>query len=206
VSAAALVLAAGAGRRMGGPKALVEFDGGLLVERAVAAAVEGGCSPVFAVLGARAAEVRARARLGNALTVVNAGWAEGIGSSLRVGLDAARAAAPGADAALVLLVDQPFVGADAVRAVLCAWRDGARLAAASYAGRRGHPVLFGREHWTAVAADAGGDSGARGFLAARRCEVVLVPCDELARPDDLDTPGDLRRFTDRPPDPSGPAR
>jgi nicotine blue oxidoreductase len=201
---AALILAAGAGTRMGGPKALLEFRGRLLIERAIDAARAGGCAQVVAVLGAAAQEVQRRADLRGARIVVNQGWSEGVGSSLRAGLaELARDARFGqfaafsetyrasVDAALVLLVDQPLVGADAVRAVLGAWRDGARLAAASYGGRRGHPVLLGREHWAAASQSAAGDVGARPFLAAHAARLVLVPCDAVADPRDLDVPADL---------------
>lgn len=197
-SAAATILAAGAGKRMGGPKALLEFEGRLLVERAVETAIRGGCADVLVVLGASADEVLRRADLGSARIVVNDGWAEGMGSSLRSGLRAlqpsespAGASADGIDAALVLLVDQPFVGPRAVRAVLDGWRRGARLAAASYAGRRGHPVLLGREYWADAAACAKGDAGARALLAEHAADLVLVPCDTLADPRDLDLPADL---------------
>jgi nicotine blue oxidoreductase len=191
---------------MGGPKALLEFRGRLLIERAIEAASAGGCGQVVVVLGAGAAHVRQSADLGGARVVVNQGWNEGIGSSLRAGLEALDsqpaldsqsdaelddADATPLDAALILLVDQPLVGADAVRAVLGAWRGGARLAAASYGGRRGHPVLLGREHWSAAARDATGDIGARVFLAKHAAQLVLVPCDAHADPRDLDVPADL---------------
>lgn len=194
-AAAAVILAAGAGVRMGGPKALLPFEGRLLVERAVQTALQGECAHVVVVLGAAAEQVLRRADLRGARTVVNERWREGMGGSLRTGLGQvallARGSAPGLDAALVLLVDQPFVTAAAVRAVLAAWRGGARLAAASYGGRRGHPVLFGREHWAAVSGGAAGDAGARDFLAAQGPRLVLVPCDGIADPRDLDAPGDL---------------
>lgn len=195
---AALILAAGAGTRMGGPKALLEFRGRLLIERAIDSARAGGCGQVMAVLGAAAGEVQQRADFRGARVVVNQGWHEGIGSSLRTGLieltrnaefDETETAA--VDAAVVLLVDQPLVGADAVRAVLGAWQAGARLAAASYGGRRGHPVLLGREHWPAAVREAAGDVGARAFLAAHAAQLVLVPCDAVADPRDLDVPADL---------------
>jgi CTP:molybdopterin cytidylyltransferase MocA len=82
--------------------------------------------------------------------------------------------------------------------VLGAWRGGARLASASYGGRRGHPVLFGREHWAAVARGAVGDRGARGFLAAHAADLLLVPCDGLAEPRDLDVPADLAAAAEAP--------
>ena len=196
--AAALILAAGAGTRMGRPKALLEFRGRLLIECAIDSARAGGCGQVMAVLGAAAEQVQQRADLRGARVVVNQGWNEGIGSSLRAGLieltrdtESGETATAAADAALVLLVDQPLVGADAVRAVLGAWHAGARLAAASYGGRRGHPVLLGREHWSAAVREAAGDVGARAFLAAHAPQLVLVPCDAVADPRDLDVPADL---------------
>ncbi len=88
MTAAGLLLAAGAGRRYGMPKALVTHAGRLLVERAMATLVEGGCDPVVVVLGAAADEVLARAQLSGAIVVVNPEWAGGMGSSLRAGLAA----------------------------------------------------------------------------------------------------------------------
>src|SRR5262245_52916064 len=69
LSVAGLVLAAGGGRRYGGPKALVHHEGQLLVERAVSTVREAGCAPIVVVLGAAAAEVRAQAKLGD-VTIV----------------------------------------------------------------------------------------------------------------------------------------
>ncbi|MEU4209379.1 nucleotidyltransferase family protein [Streptomyces sp. NPDC026206] len=194
VPVAGLLLAAGGGRRLGGrPKALLECRGGdLLVERAVRVMREGGCATVHVVLGAGAAEVRARLGElppGTAL-VDHPGWAEGMGSSLRAGLGAL-APVPDATAALVMLVDQPRIGARAVARVLAAHRGGAGLVAAAYGGERGHPVLLGREHWEGVARTATGDQGARAYLRRHADAVRLVECSDVAAPDDIDTPGDL---------------
>jgi CTP:molybdopterin cytidylyltransferase MocA len=178
-----LLLAAGGGRRYGMPKALVEHDGRLLVERGVRTLRDGGCAPVVVVLGAAADEVRQRADLGGATVVDNPDWARGMGSSLRAGL--AAAAGTGAPAATVLLVDTPGVTAEAVRRVA----EGAvedSLRAASYQGRQGHPVLLGRAHWPGVAALAVGDVGARRYLAAHG--VTLIPCDDVADGADVDSP------------------
>ena len=67
----------------------------------------------------------------------------------------------------------------------------ASLAAASYAGRRGHPVLFGADHTSAVAAGAVGDEGARAYLRAHRDAITLVDCSDVAEPYDIDTEADL---------------
>jgi CTP:molybdopterin cytidylyltransferase MocA len=181
---AGLVLAAGGGRRIGVPKALLRLDGQLLVERAVAVLREAGCAPVVVVLGAGADRVRAEADLGNAVVVENGEWATGLGSSLRAGL-AALADTP-ADAAVVLLVDTPGVTAEAVRRVAALpYRQA--LVCATYQGRRGHPMLFGRAHWSGISTLAKVDVGARPYLLAHAGEVLDVNCEGVATDDDIDT-------------------
>lgn len=185
LSVAGLVLAAGGGRRYGGPKALVRHEGSLLVERAVATVREGGCHPIVVVLGAAAADVRAQAQLGDVTLVENEVWKSGMGSSLRVGLDAL--GATDADACVVLLVDTPGVTAAAVRRI--AEKDGRdSLVAATYGNRRGHPVLLGRDHWAGVALLASADVGARAYLSARSASVQTVPCEDIADDTDMDVP------------------
>ncbi|MGW1179844.1 nucleotidyltransferase family protein [Streptomyces drozdowiczii] len=187
---AGLLLAAGGGRRLGGrPKALLEHRGRPLVEHAVRTLREGGCDPVHVVLGAAADEVRARADLAGCTVGVNPEWTEGMGSSLRAGLGAL--ADSGADAALVLLVDQPGIDARAVARVRAAYRDRTSLVAASYAGERGHPVLFGADLWADIAAGAVGDQGARAYLREHRAALRLVECSDVAQAYDIDTPADL---------------
>ncbi|WP_338932409.1 nucleotidyltransferase family protein [Streptomyces netropsis] len=195
VLVAGLLLAAGGGRRLGGrPKALLAHRGRPLVEHAARVLREGGCGPLCVVLGAGAAEVRAREGLtwppgADVAVVDNPDWASGMGSSLRTGL--AALASTGASAALVTLVDQPRIGPAAVARVLAAHRAGAGLVAASYDGERGHPVLFARRHWEGVARSAAGDRGARAYLREHAGAVTLVECGDVAAPDDIDTPDDL---------------
>ncbi|MEV6021346.1 MULTISPECIES: nucleotidyltransferase family protein [unclassified Streptomyces] len=187
---AGLVLAAGGGRRLGGrPKALLPHRGRPLVEHAVEVLRAGGCARVHVVLGARAEEVRERASLAGCVLVDNPGWEEGMGSSLRAGLDSL--AGSGARAALVSLVDQPGIGREAVARVLAAYASPRTLAAAAYDGERGHPVLFGADHWAGIAATAVGDRGARAYLKAHDDVIVLVECGDVARAYDIDTEADL---------------
>ena len=193
--AAGLVLAAGEGSRLGRPKALVELDGELLVDRAVRAAHEGGCDRVVVVLGAAAADVVRAAALEGAVVVVNDGWREGMGSSLRCGL--AALADQNAAAAVVLLVDQPDIGAEAVRRLSAAWQAGPVAVAASYSGAPRNPVLLDASIWADVCASALGDVGARAWLREHADEVVLVACDDLGSDADIDTVADLVRLTGR---------
>ncbi|HVD27076.1 MAG TPA: NTP transferase domain-containing protein, partial [Mycobacteriales bacterium] len=105
---AAVVLAAGGGRRYGMPKALVEYEGSLLVERAVRTA-RTVCDPVLVVLGAQALDVWRQADLGGAAVLANKDWETGMASSLRTGLDGLRGWPDQVDAALITLVDMPGI-------------------------------------------------------------------------------------------------
>ena len=178
-----LVLAAGAGRRYGKPKALVDHGGRLLVQRAADTLREAGLGEIVVVLGAAAEQVRAAAP-DLPRTVVNPDWPTGLGSSLRAGLAALSGRA---DAALVLLVDMPGVSAEAVRRVL-AFAAPDALVTGGYGDRRGHPVLLGRDHWAGVAATATGDSGARDHLRAHAERVRVVAVGDVADDRDLDVP------------------
>ena len=193
---AGLLLAAGEGKRLGGPKALVEVDGELLVDRAARMLADGGCSPVVVVLGAAAPEVTARAGLADAIVVVNDGWSQGMGSSLRVGLTVL--AELGAGSAVVALVDQPRIGSDVVRRLVS--HPSARPAvAAAYDGRQGNPVRLHASVWPDVAAAAEGDVGARAWMRAHPHKVEVVACDDLGVDDDIDTAEDLARLVEGQP-------
>jgi molybdenum cofactor cytidylyltransferase/nicotine blue oxidoreductase len=174
------------------PKALVEYEGSLLVERAVrtAAAV---CDPVLVVLGAQAVDVWRTADLAGATVLGNKDWETGMASSLRTGLEglrgwplpAGRWGGGQIDAALILLVDMPGMTAAALTRMAVAASPSV-LAVATYDGVRGHPVLIGREHWAGVIATATGDEGARGYLSTH--EPAEIDCTGLADPTDLDVP------------------
>lgn len=189
---AGLLLAAGAGRRMGGPKALVEVDGEPLVERGIRLLLDGGCDPVVVVVGSSAEQVRPLCT--GARVVEAADWDTGMGASLRAGL----AALPAAVACVVALVDQPRVTAVAVQRLRAAHDAGAVAAVATYAGRRRNPVLLDRSTWPGVTAAATGDEGARGWLWAHPQLVVEVDCTDAGAPDDLDTPKDLAAVDPKP--------
>lgn len=180
-----LLLAAGAGRRMGTPKALLRDDSGKpFVARALAVLQAGGCDEVIVVVGAEADAVTGLVG-GDARVVHAADWAEGMGASLRAGL--ASAAHTQAGCAVVSLVDLPDVGVEVVRRLLASVpSEEAALARAAYGGRPGHPVLIGRAHWSGVIDSATGDKGARDYLTQN--PPVLVECGDLATGRDVDTP------------------
>ena len=181
---AGLVLAAGEGRRFGGPKALVEVDGVRLVDRAVRVLSDGGCGPVVVVAGAAPLVVP------GATVVHNPDWPTGMGSSLRSGLAAiATTLRPVPDAVALLLVDTPWIGPESVRRLVASGAPAAAIA--TYGGRRGHPVLLRRGVWADVVAMATGDEGARAWLRAHPEQVLEVPCDGTGDPRDVDEPAHL---------------
>ncbi len=177
-----VVLAAGAGTRFGGPKALARDDAGAWLPRACTLLADAGCEPVVAVLGAGADEARHLLPKG-AHGVVAEAWHEGIGSSLRAGIEIARAAH--ADAVLVTLVDLPALAPEAVARVAERFTGDPRvLARAVDGGVPGHPVLVGSAHLGPLLATVGGERGAAHYLAGHHAEEV--DCTGLGAASDVD--------------------
>jgi molybdenum cofactor cytidylyltransferase len=175
---AAVVLAAGASTRLGEPKQLVRLGGETLLERAVRTACDAGCSPVVVVLGASAEQIVERCDLSGAVVVVNELWAEGMGSSVRLGVAAVR----DADGVVLMACDQPAVTASHLRALMAS----GGVTASVYAGRKGVPAYFPAAAFAHLL-DLRADSGARDLL--RGVAGVELPGGEV----DVDTVDDLGR-------------
>ncbi|WOQ69776.1 nucleotidyltransferase family protein [Microbacterium limosum] len=182
---AGVVLAAGAGSRFGGPKALArDSDGEAWIALAVEVLREGGCAPVVVTLGASADHAQALVPA-NAEPVRVEAWTRGLSASVAAGLDAA--AAHEVDAVVVMPVDTPDAAASAVRRVIAAAgpRPRRALVQATYARRPGHPVLIGADHVRPLIAALEGDRGARDYLRANGA--VALECEDLWSGADIDT-------------------
>jgi len=180
-----IILAAGEGRRFGGPKQLARLNGRPLIEHALAAMLAvPAISPVVVVLGAHADRIRAEADLSGADVVVCERWADGQSASLRAGV----AALGEVEAAVITLADQPFISPEVIAGVLD--QRGRQLAVrATYDGRPGHPVLLERRLLDHVG-ELEGDVGARRLLVGPH--VRPWECGRLCDPVDIDTPERLQ--------------
>lgn len=190
----AVVLGAGAGRRFGGRKLLAPFEGRPLAAGALDAAFAAPVRRVLLVtdgdreLAAFAREhARALGRDADLQVVVAADAAEGMGASLRAGIEALP---PDSDGAFVFLGDMPRVPPDLARDLIRALAPGVDAVAPRRAGRRGHPVLFGRGCFPALRA-LGGDVGAREVLAVMGDRLALVDTFHAGVLFDVDRPEDL---------------
>lgn len=190
---AAIVLAAGAGSRFGGGKLLAPYRGRPLIEGALVNLADAPVDETVVVVGADAKRLREVCESCGVRVVENPGWAEGMSTSVRAGL---RALGPEAQAAVVLLADQPLVGAGAVGRLVEAFERGAKVAVATYGGRPRNPVLFSREVWPLLEEELSGDEGARPFLRRHPKLLTQVPCDGVGDPADVDTAEDLRRLAE----------
>jgi len=188
---AAVVLAAGAGRRIGGPKALLRKGPLSFLAHVSGTLRRPSVEIVIAVLGHEAERVAREASAPSWVEIVTcARHAEGMLASFLCGLDAAEAA--GAEAVLVHPVDHPLVAAETVDRVVAALTAGAIIAVPSVDGRRGHPGGFARAAWPALRA-VSPDRGARGVLADHPDWITHVPGDPGAVAG-IDTPADYARL------------
>ena len=176
-----VLLAAGAGRRFGGPKQIAEWRGAPLLEWALDAALGvPALDPLVVVLGAHAEEVAASVDLSPATVAYAPDWEEGQAASLRAGV----AALGAVDGAVVLLADTPFVTAQVVAGVIDHHSSGCDVVRAVYGGQPGHPVLLGPAALARVP-ECSGDVGARALFAQLR--VRDWEAGHLCDPTDIDT-------------------
>ena len=190
MSVAAIILAAGASRRLGQPKQLLGLDGETLLARAIRLAAEAGASPVIAVLGAHFNAIGASIASMQVIVVFNEQWEQGIAGSIHAGLDAVNSNAPDSAGVLLLTCDQPRLTAAHLLALLDRFSlSGAKAIVASrYAGSPGVPAVFPRSVFPDLRS-LEGDRGARSLLANPPCPLVAV--EFTGGEIDIDSPEDM---------------
>lgn len=186
---AAVILAAGASRRLGQPKQLLQYKGETLIARAVRIAQESNLEPIIAVLGAQSDAVRAALAASRTVIIENDQWEEGIAGSMRVGLTALEGIAPDLDGVLIMPCDQPRLTSEHLSRLVDGFAD--TIVASTYAGVRGVPALF-PWHARSQLMQLSGDVGARKLLADPLKQVIDVPFEQGEL--DIDVPEDLEHL------------
>jgi molybdenum cofactor cytidylyltransferase len=190
MSVAAVILAAGASRRLGQPKQLLVYRGESLLKRAIRLAQEAGAAPVLAVLGANFEVISASIAPMRVMIVHNHRWEQGISSSIHSGLRAANTCSPQSSGVLLLGCDQPRLTAEHLRSLLDAFNaeSADTIVSSVYNGVRGVPAIFPRLAFSELLA-LSGDQGARALIALAPCPVVTIYFDggEI----DIDSPEDV---------------
>jgi len=186
-----VVLAAGASRRLPGPKQMLRHHGVTLVRRAAQTALAVGCGPVVAVLPAGAAQLRFELVDLDVRIVENPHAAKGLSTSVRAGLEALESGAD-PEAVLFTTCDQPHLTADVLRQLVATWiASRPRAVACEYAGTVGVPALFSRSLFEELRA-LEGDHGAKHVLQRHASESVRIPFEPGSL--DVDTPEDAGRL------------
>ncbi|MEX1258477.1 MAG: nucleotidyltransferase family protein [Gemmatimonadota bacterium] len=185
-----IILAAGSSSRMGRPKQLLPYRGKPLLQHTLDLAAP-LLPEVIVVLGHAADEIQSALTFpSNARAVLNPDYASGQGASLRAGL---ASAGDGWSSAVILLGDQPGIGAEVLRMVLEEHkRSGAPVVRTAYAGVPGHPVVLEQSVWQELGADSG-DVGARAWIAMHpeRVATIALPSPP---PIEVDTEEDYLRL------------
>ena len=189
----AVILAAGSSSRMGRPKQTLQFQGESLIRRAALAALGAGCHPVVVVTGANAELMRSQLDGLDVCEVLNTLWETGMASSIRVGVKGLVGADADAEAAVVMLCDQPHVTAHVISDIIAAHRTtGRTIVASTYGGNFGVPALFSREFFAELERLEGA-AGAKQIIYrhASLAHFLPFPDGEV----DVDTPDDFSRLT-----------
>jgi xanthine/CO dehydrogenase XdhC/CoxF family maturation factor/CTP:molybdopterin cytidylyltransferase MocA len=189
---AVVILAAGASRRLGRPKQLVELDGQPLIRRAAEAALAAGSGSVHIVVGAEVDRVRTALAGLPVDLIINDDWRQGMASSIRAAIEAIEHRDQPVETLVLMLCDQPGVSGDVLRRLLETYRTTrAPVVASRYPQGPGVPALFHAELFPALKS-LKGDIGARQLIRQLDRDVVTIP---FALPDDIDTPADIERYT-----------
>jgi molybdenum cofactor cytidylyltransferase len=175
---------------MGRPKQLLTYDGHTFLRKAAEVAAASVCRPILVVLGAYADQLHSEIDDLPTQQIVNKRWAEGMGSSIRAGLEAFDLCDQKnvTDAVVLMLCDQPFVTVAVINNLVTVFHSNSKgIVASEYNGTVGVPALFGREYFAALAALSGA-AGAKQIIADHTSDVVRVPFPQGTT--DVDTPED----------------
>jgi molybdenum cofactor cytidylyltransferase len=193
-SMALIILAAGPSTRMGKPKQLLMYGNRTFLRHAAEVAIASVCRPILFVLGAYASQLQGEIDDLPVRSVTNERWADGMGSSIQVGVRALKTydRADNTEALVLMLCDQPYVRAAVINDLVTAYHANDKgIIASEYGGTLGVPALFGREYFAELATMSGA-AGAKHLIAAHAFDVISVPFPKGIS--DIDTQEDYRQL------------
>jgi molybdenum cofactor cytidylyltransferase len=191
----AIILAAGESSRFGQSKQLILFRGKSLVRRMIDAAGKAGCSPVMVVTGSDGEKVARESTQTRAIRLQNKNWQQGIGSSIRVGVQRLIDDHPDVEAVVLLVCDQPFVDANTIRSLITLRETTKKsIIASTYADTLGVPALFDHSLFQELLS-LGEGAGAKSIILQNRGRAAQLPFPEGHI--DIDSWDDYQRLMNR---------
>ena len=192
----AIILAAGASRRLGQPKQLVQIDDETLLSRTIRIALESIADPIFVVLGANAGKIQELVDMRRVHVFINQDWEQGIASSIHIGVESLVQRVPDISALMILVCDQPKLTSNHLQALVEAYKQhgGTCIVASQYGNVIGIPAIFPQSQFANLL-KLQGDSGARHLLRDPSCSVIALPF--YGGEEDIDTPVDLAALQKR---------
>ncbi len=188
----AIVLAAGASKRLGRPKQLIQIEGMAMLAHLINKISQAGFSKIMAVLGSEHQKMSDTISELPVYTVVNNQWQKGMGNSFSCGLKESLKKWPGMSHLLVSVCDQPFVPVSHFTAIKSKIsEDPSLIVASGYNGTFGPPLVCGKTYFEEII-QLDGEKGAKSIFKKYHKQIEIIPCEECAR--DIDTPEDARTF------------
>lgn len=187
---AGIILAGGESKRMGRPKPLIDVGGKTFSQIIVEKLKSAGLRDISIVLGSDAENIKKDLNIKNIKTIINSNWRGGQISSLKAAL---KNVSSDTEALVVCLIDHPGVSVTTIDSIISEYLLGGNdIVIPVYAGRGGHPVVFGRRVFNDLMA-ASEKSGAREVVRSGKFRVARISLDDPFIRQDLDTPDDYSK-------------
>ena len=185
-----IIIAAGRSKRLGSPKQLLDFQGKNLLQHTIDTALESQIGPVLLVLGANYEKIKSNINLNSLKVCENKHWESGMASSIICGIETLTSWQPNAEAAILMVCDQPFINVYLLTQLVKKYEEtGDAIVASSYNGIKGIPALFPKKHFHELLA-LKGDTGARNLINSYAASLQTIPFVQGSI--DIDTPEDYQ--------------
>ena len=169
-----VILAGGASSRLGQPKQLLQYHGKTLLEHAVDEAINAKADAVVVVLGKNADLFKDEIDQETVLVVVNKDWAEGMASSVRLGLDTLLNSKPYIDAVILMVCDQPHISSLVLNELITTQQKTTKqIVTCNYGETIGPPALFHKKYFRELM-EVKGDIGARNIIQQNINDVATI--------------------------------